>query len=82
MCFVLDLSQLTWVKEGRKALCMTLCSAASSKLDTISSAHILLRIIKHLSEIALSAMRYMLSRMLISLHRLSKFLFIAWFLYL
>ena len=54
---------------------MTLCSADSSKLGTISSTHIWVCMIKHLSEIVLSTMRYILSRMLISLHRLAKFLF-------
>ena len=49
---------------------MTLCGAASSKLDTILSPHIRVCMIKHLFEIVLSAMRCILSRMLISLHRL------------
>ena len=49
---------------------MTLCSAASSKLDTILSPHIRVCMIKHLFEIVLSAMQCILSRMLISLRRL------------
>ena len=46
---------------------MILCSAANSKLDTISSAHVQVSVIRHLSK----NMRYILSRMSICLHVLS-----------
>ena len=55
LCFLFDLNQLTWVEERRKTFCMALCSAANSKLDTISSTHVRVCMIRHLSKKLVSA---------------------------